>query len=69
MFRTLESVIRSDVLELYNNWYKPVRVAESLTATRTGLYQLRYSFKNFAPDDGLKSPKHVERLMISKGSL
>ena len=28
----------------------------------TGLYQLRYSLKNVAPDDGLKSPKRVERL-------
>ena len=25
--------------------------------------------KNVAPDDGLKSPKHVERLMINKDSL
>ena len=40
MFRTLESIIRSDVLELY-----------------------------IAPDDGLKSPKHVVYLMINKGSL
>ena len=40
------------------------------TARRTGLYQLRYTAsKNAAPDDGLKSPKHVERLMINKDSL
>ena len=25
--------------------------------------------RNFAPDDGLKSPKRVERLMINKGTL
>jgi hypothetical protein len=25
--------------------------------------------QNVAPDDGLKSPKHVERLMINKDSL
>ena len=26
-------------------------------------------FQNVAPDDGLKSPKHVERLMINKDTL
>ena len=36
----------------------------------TGLYQLRCTTsKNFAPDDGLKSPKHVEHLIINKDSL
>ena len=33
----------------------------------SGLYQLRYTAsKNAAPVDGLKSPKHAERLMINK---
>ena len=32
----------------------------------SGLYQLRYTAPNLAPDDGLKSPKHVEHLMINK---
>ena len=37
---------------------------------RTGLYQLRYTAsKNVARDDGLRSPKHVEHLMINKDSL
>jgi hypothetical protein len=27
------------------------------------------ALENFAPDDGLKSPKHVEHLMINKDSL
>ena len=37
---------------------------------RTGLYQLRYTAsKSVAPDDGLKSPKHAERLMINKDTL
>ena len=31
----------------------------------TGLYQLRYTAsKNVAPDDGLKSPKHVAHLNV-----
>ena len=40
------------------------------TARRIGLYQFQYTAsKNVAPDDGLKSSKHVEHLMINKDTL
>ena len=45
---------------VYCNWYKPVRLAYTNCDTAS---------KNIAPDNGLKSPKHVERLMINKDSL
>ena len=33
------------------------------------LYNCNIQLQNVAPDDGLKSPKHVEHLMINKDSL
>ena len=54
MFRTLESIIRSDFF-----------VSQLVYAGTSCDIQLQ----NVAPDDGLKSPKHVEHLMINKDSL
>ena len=51
---------------VYSNWYKSVGL---VVARRTGLYQLRCTDPKVAPDDGLKSPKHVENLMINKDTL
>ena len=42
---------------VYRNWYKPVRLAYTN-------YDIQ--LQNVAPDDGLKSPKHVEHLIINK---
>ena len=33
------------------------------------IYQLRYTAPNVAPDEGLKSPKDLEHLMINKDTL
>ena len=40
-----------------------------LPARCTSLYHCNTASKNIAPDDELKSVKHVERLMINKDSL
>ena len=45
---------------VYGNWYKP-----DVPAYTNCDIQLQ----NVAPDDGLKSPKHVELLMINKDTL
>ena len=45
---------------VYRNWYKPVRLAYTICDIQ---------LQNFAPDDGIKSPKHVEHLMINKDIL
>ena len=61
MFRTLESIIRSGFFEaVYRNWYKSIRLAYT---------SCDIQLQNVAPDDGLKSPKHVEHLMSNKDSL
>ena len=44
-------------------------VARNSQTYGTGLYQLRIQLQNVAHDDGLKSPKHVEHLMIDKDAL
>ena len=48
----------------YRNWYKPVRLVDAPAYTNCDM-----QFQNVAPDDGLKSPKHVEHLMINKDTL
>ena len=48
---------------VYRNWYKPICLA--VPAYTNCDIQLQ----NIAADDGLKSPKHVEHLMINKDSL
>ena len=58
----MENLLRAVIMCLYLSLL-------CTTARRTGLYQLRYTAPNVAPDDGLKSPKHIEHIMINKDTL
>ena len=62
-FKTLRSMI----------WYRILKKGHKLWTAKnentSGLYQLRYTAPNVAPDDGLKSPKQVEHLMMNKDTL
>ena len=50
---------------VYRNWYKPVPYGWLLCGYTNSDIQTQ----NVAPDDGLKSPKHAEHLMINKDTL
>ena len=52
---------------VYRNWYKPVSLA--VRPDVPAYTNCDTASRNVAPDDGLKSPKHVERLKINKDSL
>ena len=62
---------------IYRNWYKPVPYVWLLCGykhTKARRMVPAYThcdiyLQNVAPDDGLKSPKHVEHLMINKDTL
>ena len=76
MFRTLESIIRSNVLELYIvigvSRYHTSGCCVVITTQQPGVpayTNCDIQLQNVAPDDGLKSPKHVEHLMINKDTL
>ena len=45
---------------VYRNWHMPVRLAYT---------KCDIQLQNVAPDGGLKSPKHVEHLIINKDTL
>ena len=74
MFRTLQSIIRSDVLELYIvigiSRYHTSGCCVATARRMVPAYTNRdIQLQNVAPDVGLKSPKHVEHLMINKDTL
>ena len=46
---------------VYRNWYEPVRLAV--------VWLKDIQLQHVTPDDGLKSPKYVEYLMINKDTL
>ena len=51
-------------------WYKPVHLAVALQQPDVPAYtKCNVQLQNVAPEDGLKSPKHVEHLMINKDTL
>ena len=52
---------------VYHNWYKLVRMA--VQPDVPAYTNCDIQLQNVAPDDGLKSPKHVEHLMINKDTL
>ena len=55
---------------VHRNWYKPVRLAVASQQPDVPAYtNFDIQLQNVAPDDGLKSPKHVEHLMINKNTL
>ena len=49
---------------VYRNWCKPVPLPDAPAYTNCDI-----QLQNVAPDDGLKSPKHVEHLMVNKEPL
>ena len=53
---------------VYRNWYKPVPYVW-LQPDVPAFTNCGKQLQNVAPDDGLKSPKHVEHLMINKVTL
>jgi hypothetical protein len=56
--------------QVYNSWYKPVRLAVATQQPDVPAYtNCDIQLQNAAPDDGLKSPKHVEHLIIIKDTL
>ena len=60
MFRTILVPHQKQRFEaVYGNWYQLIPAYTSCDI----------QFQNVAPDDGLKSPKHVEHLMINKDTL
>ena len=55
---------------VYRNWYKAVRLAVVAQQPDVPPYtNCDIQLQNVAPDDGLKSPKHVEHSMINKDTL